>query len=135
MFVERIDVTKADELAAIGEQPRTFVILVVNWSVFSLQSEACVSAIADAWQGAEPELAAPLVRIDLSEGEGVIWDAVLNWLQREGQPCHLLMSGTGPLLWVSHGHVLEHVVNPLQASKQSLIERTRALWAAPTNAG
>jgi hypothetical protein len=97
-----------------------------------MQSEAVVTAVADAWHTAEPALLAPLFRINLSDQAGVLWDAVSAWLKREERPCDLMSCGAGPVLWIRNGHVIDHVSNPsylaTYAGKELLNERTRGAF-------
>lgn len=104
-----------NELAVAIAQPHAFLFLWVNWAIHARNSWAVVEEVVASWQVEHPDQPVPCYIIDVSDQSGEVWDALAEWLTAEGQPAgHLMLSGAGPLLCVRSGHVVLHVLAPLQ---------------------
>jgi hypothetical protein len=89
-----------------------------------------VDEVVAAWQSAHAELPLPCYVADVSDQAGEIWDALAVWLTAEGLSAgDLMMSGTGPLLWVRSGHVVFHVLATLQHGAAKLTAASRDAFA------
>ena len=132
-------ITSVDDLKEARSRERAFVFLFVTWSTQAYVSERIVREVVEDWQRAFPDSPAPCYRVDVSEQQGAVWDAVAGWLTAEGRPVGpLMMGGAGPLLWVRNGSVVAHVVGALQKDAKTLIAVTRAIFdreATPTPNG
>jgi hypothetical protein len=121
------------ELAAALVQPRAFLFLWVNWAVHAMHSRALVAKAVAMWQAAHPDQYVPCYTADISKQCGELWDALVEWLTAEGRPAgQLMMSGVGPLLWVRSGHVVLHMLAPLQYDAAKLAAASHSVF--PTEA-
>jgi hypothetical protein len=115
------DIRDRNGFSAALSQPRAFLFLWVNWAIQALSSRRVVEKAITAWQSEYPHEPVPFYVVDVSDQSGEIWDALAEWLTAEGCPAgHLMMSGSGPLLWLRAGHVVFHVLAPLQFSPAEL---------------
>lgn len=118
------------ELAASLAQPRAFLFLWVNWAIQARNSRAVINEVVAAWHAEHPGQPVPCYTVDVSDQCGELWDALAAWLTAEGRPAgHLMMSGVGPLLWVRSGHVVLHVLAPLQYGPAKLVAASRGAFA------
>lgn len=119
------------ELAAALSQPRAFLFLWVNWAIHARNSRVVADEVIAAWQTEHPDQPVPCYTVDVSDQCGEVWDALAEWLMAEGRPAgHLMMSGVGPLLWVQLGHVVLHVLAPLQFGPATLAAASRSVFAS-----
>jgi hypothetical protein len=124
------------ELAVAIALPRAFLFLWVNWAVHALNSRTMVDEVVACWQVQHPDQPAPCFIVDVSDQEGDLWDALHEWLTAEGRPAgNLMMSGVGPLLWVRTGHVVLHVLAPLQYGSAKLAAASRGAFASDAEPG
>jgi len=124
-----IPIGNRGELAAALEQPRAFLFLWVNWAIHAIHSRALVAKAIAAWQADHPGSPVPCYTVDVSDQCGDVWDALAEWLDKEGRPAgDLMMSGAGPLLWVQSGHVVLHVLAPLTYDAARLAAVTRSVF-------
>jgi hypothetical protein len=129
-------VTTIAELEEVRGAERAFVFLFVNWSVHALHSRRLVQKVVDTWTTKAPNRSAPCYSIDLSEQEGETWDAVAGWLRAHGRPAErLMLSGSGPLLWLARGSVVAHVPAPLSLSAEVLLAVTPAIFGSDKAGG
>lgn len=118
------------ELATALALPRAFLFLWVNWAIHARNSRTVVEEVVASWQAQNPDQPAPCFIADVSDQRGDLWDALGEWLTAEGRPAgNLLMSGVGPLLWVRTGHVVLHVLAPLQHGSAKLATVSPAAFA------
>lgn len=118
-----------DELAAALSQPRAFLFLCVNWAIHARKSREVVEELVGAWKSEQPDQTVPCYVADVSDQCGEVWDALAEWLTAEGRPAeHLMMSGVGPLLLVRSGHVVLHVLTPLQHGAGKLAAASRGVF-------
>ncbi len=124
------------ELAAALAQPRAFLFLWVNWAIHARNSRAVVEEVVASWQAEHPGQPVPCYTVDVSDQCGEVWDALAAWLSADGRPAgHLMMSGAGPLLWVRSGHVVLHVLAPLQYGPAKLAAASRGAFAPDPERG
>jgi hypothetical protein len=120
---------KSDVAAALA-QPRAFLFLWVNWAVHTRNSRLVVEEVVATWQSAHPEPPVPCYFVDVSDQAGEVWHALADWLKAEGRPAgNLLMGGSGPLLFVRSGHVVLHILAPLQYGTAKLVAASRSAFA------
>ena len=75
----------------------------------------------------------PCYIADVSDQEGDLWDALAAWLIKEDRPTQMLMSGSGPVLCLQNGHVILHMLAPLQYDATTITAAIRsALSLDPT---
>lgn len=118
------------ELAAALALPRAFLFLWVNWAIHARDSHTVTEEVVASWQTQNPDQPAPCFIADVSDQCGELWNALCEWLTAEGCPAgDLLMSGTGPLLWVRTGHVVLHVLAPLQYDSAKLVAANPCAFA------
>jgi hypothetical protein len=93
-------------------------------------SRAVVEEVVAAWHAEHPGQLVQCYTVDVSDQCGELWDALATWLIAEGRPAgDLMMSGVGPLLWVRSGHVVLHVLAPLQYGPAKLAAASRGAFA------
>jgi hypothetical protein len=125
-----IPIRDRGELAAALGQPRAFLFLWVNWAIHAHNSRVVVEEVVASWESHHPEQPVPCYVADVSDQCGEVWDALAEWLTVEGHPAgHLMVSGAGPLLWVRSGHVVLHVLAPLQHGAAKLAAASRSVFA------
>lgn len=110
------------------------VLLWVDWSGPAHVSEKNAQELVDGWNGHSPNLSLELVRIDVSEQSSEFFDAVADWMasSRVCDAKSLLNSGTGPLLWVLHGQIVDCCLNPGKTTMSDLAAiMTKVFGAAP----
>ena len=106
-----IPLHNTSDLDALLVEPRALLFLWVNWSVQARQSRTVVMRLTEAWNGTDHAVAC--YTADVSGQEGEEWDALKEWLTRQGQPAdHILYSGCGALLRVESGRVTRCVIEP-----------------------
>jgi phosphatidate phosphatase APP1 len=117
------------DLAKALSQPRAFLFLWVNWAIHARNSRLVVDEVIAGWQAEQSDQSVPCYIADISDQCGELWDALAEWLTTEGCPAgHLMMSGVGPLLWVRSGHVVLHVLAPLQYGGAKLAAASRSVF-------
>jgi hypothetical protein len=119
----------AQDLEEVRVLPRAFVFIYVNWASQARFSEAAFRDFVSAWASAEPEFPIPTYRVDLSEQEGEVWEAIRKWLREEGQPYDsLTYGGYGALLWVRSGSVGASVPYIAVVERRKLVAVTRSIF-------
>jgi hypothetical protein len=78
------------------------------------------------WNGKHPNLITDLLRIDLSEQSGEMWNAVEEWLgsQSISDAGSLMHGGAGSIMWVRSGTIVRYVVTvfaPAALAKSSSV--------------
>jgi hypothetical protein len=119
-------ITSKDDLDEALLKERAFVFLWVNWAIQARYSEAEVRRLLGTWEKDYPQCMAPAYRIDVSEQEGAMWDAVAEWLQaREPPRADLMWAGAGALLWLRSGSIVAAVKYAAQIGHDQLVTITR----------
>lgn len=127
--VHLISIRTKEDVAKMASHERAFVFLWVNWAIHARHSQRVVEAVVEDWQNRQPELPASAYVADVSHQSGELWDALADWLEREGRPAgHLMMSGVGPLIWVRNGRVAAHAF-PNQVGREKLAAVCQSIWA------
>lgn len=128
-----IPIRDRGELAAAQSQVRAFIFMWVDWSMHARNSRALVEEVVAEWQSDHPDQALPCYVADLSNQCGEVWSALTEWLTAEGRPArHLMVSGVGSLLWVRSGHVVIHVLAPLEYGVAKLMTVSRSVFESGT---
>jgi len=82
------------DLAKILGEPQAILFLWVNWAVHAQNAQKHVEETVSRSQLAS---VIPIYLADVSNQEGEVWDALIEWLLLEGRPVgQLLVSGVGP---------------------------------------
>lgn len=122
-------IASKDDLQEARSVPRALVFLWVNWAVQARQSEVVLNKLLESWQRAFPQHPIPVYRVDLSDQEGEVWDAIRAWLETEGRPVDpLTYGGFGALLWMSTGKILMHSIFLAQLETPKLLSVTRSVF-------
>jgi hypothetical protein len=117
------------DLAAAFSQPRAFLFLWVNWAIQAQQSKLLADEIIAKWHSEHPDESVPCYIADVSDQCGEVWDALAEWLTAENRPAgNLLMSGVGPLLWMQSGHVVLHVLSPINYGSTKLAAASHSVF-------
>jgi hypothetical protein len=120
-----------DDLATALSQPLAFLFLWVDWAIHARHSRVVVDKVITAWHSEHPLQPGPYYIADVSEQCGDVWDSLAEWLAADGCPAgNLLMSGAGPLLVIRSGHVVFHVLTPLNYDAEKLMAMCRNALAA-----
>jgi hypothetical protein len=128
-----ISIRNKSEFAAAVSLPRAYLFLWVNWAIHARHSRVVVEELLAAWQSAHPEQVVPCYVADVSEQCGEVWDALAEWLTAEDRPAgNLMMSGAGSLLLIRSGHVVLHVLAPLQHGATKLAAASRGVFELVT---
>lgn len=123
---EMLKIESESDLDEMFHRERAFCLVAVNWAIQSWHSELAVSKLVEAWNVTCPT---PLYRIDLSEQEGPVWDAVKKWLVGEGQNISpIMMGGYGALLWICSGRITTSVAAASMHSHSELLDMTSAAF-------
>lgn len=118
-------ITTVLDLNEARTQERALIFLWVVWAIHARYSEVVVRRLLESLQEAPPIAVAPY-RIDVSDQEGPVWEALKRWLQVEPMAKgNLLWGGAGSLLWVRSGTIAHSVVNAAQVEDDKLLEITR----------
>lgn len=119
------------DLATALSQPRAFLFLWVNWAIQAQHSKLLADDVIATWHAEHPEEPVPSYIADVSDQCGALWDALADWLSADGRPAgNLLMSGGGPLVWMQSGHVVLHVLSPIQYGSVKLALASRSVFAS-----
>jgi len=114
------------DLAKILGEPQAILFLWVNWAVHAQNAQKHVEETVSRSQLAS---VIPIYLADVSNQEGEVWDALIEWLLLEGRPVgQLLVSGVGPLLWLRDGHVVLHVLSVNLYSAEKLAAVTESVF-------
>jgi len=111
--------------------PHWTLFLGVNWSIQARQSRSVVVSGLAVWQTENPDCLFIGCEVDLSSQCGELWTAIGVWLETQAfsAPASLLMmSGSGPLLWVRSGQVVAHLLAPHLADSAAILSTTRRVF-------
>jgi hypothetical protein len=123
------EIVSSIDLEEVRSLPRAFVFIYVGWAIQARRSQATFREFAAAWNSSEPDLPTPVYRVDLSNQEGEIWEAIRLWLRAQNQPFdELTYSGCGALLWVRLGSVIESVLSVEIVEKANLFAISKRIF-------
>lgn len=129
--MKQITATSEFSVTDILTQERELLFITVAWSGYVAQSAAVVNAAIAKWNDNPANDPLIVFSIDLSDQQGVLWDAVVTWLNSEGVDTELqtrvLFGGYGALLWIRDGKIAQYSTYPAHDGVDFLLEQTR-LW-------
>jgi hypothetical protein len=101
------------DLDILRERQCAVVFIWVDWAIHARQSAGNAERMIAEWNGKHPNLITDLLRIDLSEQSGEMWNAVEEWLgsQSISDAGSLIHGGAGSIMWVRSGTIVRYVVN------------------------
>ena len=107
-------IKNADQFEALRKEPQAVVMLWVDWSIQARVSAITAEAFIANCGSESSARQNQLIKIDLSEQSGKLWDSVHSWINSSNlpDPNSLLAGGAGSLLFVRYGRILGHSLNP-----------------------
>jgi hypothetical protein len=121
------------ELAELLSQPRALLFLWVEWSMQASRSRAVVAQALELYEAKHPGSPVPCYTADVGDQSGEVWDLIAVWFAKEVLSAdQFLWSGSGPLLWLRYGHIVHHLVSPLQFRAAYLVASSRTVFAPGT---
>lgn len=111
--------------------PHWTLFLGVNWSIQARQSRSVVVSCLAAWQTENPDCPFTGCEADLSSQSGALWTTIGVWLETQAfsaPASRLMMSGSGPLLWVRAGQVVAHILTPHLSEPAMILAITRRVF-------
>jgi hypothetical protein len=118
-------ITTRRDLDDARSQERAFIFLWVNWAIHARYSEIEVRRLLETWERGHPDCTAAAYRVDLSEQEGEIWNALGDWLRAESQPGQMMAAGAGALLWTRSGSIVASELYAANCGFEQLLAVTR----------
>ncbi len=108
---------------------RCVVFLDVDWSVSSVRSRQVVGEFVEKWESESPASQVRFFRIDATLQEGRLFEAVRGWCATARvQPHPSVTGGSGPVLWVTKGAIIDHANYPPEIGVAGLWQRTEAAF-------
>jgi hypothetical protein len=100
------------DLDEAKSQRRAIVFLWVDFAIEARRSEVAVKHFLFRWALKRPDIPIADYRVDLSSQSGEPWRSVRAWLDEQNQQTDsLTYSGTGVLLWVKSGQIVQAIPN------------------------
>jgi hypothetical protein len=128
---EMQNIVSPEDLRKMLAAQHAVVFVDVDWSMYSVHARRHVQGFIEAWNQQNPGSVVTFYRLNLTEQEGVLWDAVGQWLQAQSVPRQIMTAGAGSLIWVSNGKVDHSLLNAVTAKPTELIETTRRTFKEP----
>lgn len=97
----------------------------VDWSMQAIESRPVVAELQLVLKNDKEFADLDFRRVDLTNQEGEVWDAVDTWISRQNVNKMLMSSGNGALLWVRSGVVVDSVQSAKETGLQKAVARTR----------
>jgi len=126
------NIVTPDDLQAMLVAQYAVIFVDVDWSMHSLQARRRVRSFVEVWNHQNLGSAVTFYRLDLTEQEGEIWDAVGQWLHGQPVPPQIMVAGAGSLIWVSKGRIDHLLLSAVAISTKELIETTHRTFKEPS---
>jgi hypothetical protein len=117
------------DLNEARSREHSLIFVWVNWAIQARHSEKLIRQVIETLDRDHPECKFYPYRVDVSDQEGEIWDALVTWLRNEPQ-CkgNILSSGCGALLWLRNGAIVASLTNALVYDRAKLVAVTRSIF-------
>jgi hypothetical protein len=103
----------------------TVVIHVdVDWAIQALQSRPVVHQLEEAIRDDRRFRDIRYCRIDCTEQDGPLWDAVEAWFSKQPGGKVALLGGNGAVVWIVDGHIVDCAPSAALAGYDDLLART-----------
>jgi hypothetical protein len=110
-------------------QERALLFIWVNWAIQARQSEIELRKLLSTLGTDSLNWQAITYRVDISEGEGEVFDALAKWIGAEPiDRGNLIDGGCGALLWLRSGLIRASVVGALNHSQEQLLAITHGVF-------
>ncbi len=106
----------------------------VDWAIQAVQSRRVIFTFKDAIENDVRYSDVVFRRLDCTDQEGPIWDAIEKWLREQNADQSLMFAGYGAIAWVRSGIMVNAVHYAAQESVDNLVAKTRlAMTTNPRN--
>lgn len=100
----------------------------VEWSIQAVESRRVIVKFKEAIDADARYRRVVLRRVDCTVQDGVLWEALYDWLRAQDADTSLLFSGYGALAWVRLGKVVDAVHSADATGVDELVVRTGAAF-------
>jgi hypothetical protein len=118
-------IVSAEDLANALRYERLILHFDADWSMYSLLSRPVIVSFKQAIEMDVGFRDVKFRRVDCTELDDPVQDAVKEWLESQNAQFDPISSGYGAIVWVASGKVVEIVPYPAEESVDNLVTRTR----------
>jgi hypothetical protein len=117
-------IASAEEFNSAVRRERLILHLDVEWAMQAIQSRPVIVKFKKKLETDAHYGDVVFRRVDCSEPEGPVWDAVAQWLHEQNADPSLMVGGYGAVVWVKSGKVVDSVPYAAGDGVDNLVART-----------
>ena len=112
-------------------QERALIFIYVGWAIHARNAEKEVRRLLATLEKDFLKWQATSYRVDITDGEGEVFDALVEWIRADPiDRENLLAGGCGALLWLRSGSICASLVGACNHTQEQLIAISHGVFDA-----
>jgi hypothetical protein len=120
------------EFNAALDVPKLLLFFDVDWAIQAIQSRSVLASLEQAFEAEHQSSKVEIRRLDCTDQGGPLWDATLQWIERQKVSELLAWGGYGSVAWIQSGSIVDHAHSLAAIGLKELIRRTERFLKPPS---